>query len=159
MKTKKIVLALICMLIILRSADSAIAEIKTFVKEYTYQASEVDSKLSCRTIALEQIKRMLLEELGTYLESETEVKNFQLTRDQTTTLAAGIVLTEIVSEYWDGKVYRLRARIKADPNQVAEAISRLCKDRQKRKELEESRARAVKYFQEIERLKREIAAV
>jgi hypothetical protein len=54
------------------------AEIKTFLKEYTYQASEMDSKVSCRAIALEQVKRLLLEELGTYLESHTEILNFQL---------------------------------------------------------------------------------
>ena len=54
----------------------AIAGLVTFQKEYTYQASEYDSKVSCRALALEQVKRLLLEELGTYLESETEVKNF-----------------------------------------------------------------------------------
>jgi hypothetical protein len=58
------------------------AEKVTFVKEYTYQASELDSKASCRTISLEMVKRLLLEELGTYLISETEVKNMQLTKDQ-----------------------------------------------------------------------------
>jgi hypothetical protein len=38
----------------------AIGGSKTFIKEYIYQASEIDSKVSCRAIALEQIKRLLL---------------------------------------------------------------------------------------------------
>jgi hypothetical protein len=63
-------------------ANLAIAGLVTFQKEFSYQSSEADSKLSSRAIALEQVKRLLLEELGTYLESETEVKNFQLTKDQ-----------------------------------------------------------------------------
>ncbi|MDP1759795.1 MAG: hypothetical protein Q8K77_08365, partial [Thermodesulfovibrionales bacterium] len=63
----------------------------TFVKEYTYQASELDSKASCRTISLEMVKRLLLEELGTYVISETEVKDFRLTKDKVTILTAGIV--------------------------------------------------------------------
>jgi hypothetical protein len=62
-----------------------------FVKEYTYYASELDSKVSCRANALVQVKRMLLEELGTYLESHTKVKDHQVTQDEITTLAAGII--------------------------------------------------------------------
>jgi len=41
------------------------AEIKTFVKEYTYHAGDEDSRNSSRTIALREVKRLLLEELGT----------------------------------------------------------------------------------------------
>ncbi len=41
--------------------NSALAEMKTFVKEYTYQASDEDSKNSSRTVALREIKRLLLE--------------------------------------------------------------------------------------------------
>ena len=85
------------------STANASARTVTFEKEYTYQASEIDSKVSSRAIALEQIKRLLLEELGTYLISETEVKNFQLTKDQVTVLTAGIVRAEILQEKWDGK--------------------------------------------------------
>ena len=72
------------------------AETKTFIKEYTYEASEDDSRNSSRVTAMREVKRLLLEELGTYLESITKVRNFQLTKDQITSLTAGIVKTEIV---------------------------------------------------------------
>ena len=85
----------------------AFAQTRVFVEEYTYRASEADSRLSSRVMALEQVKRILLEKLGTYLESETEVKNFQLTKDQIVILSAGIVRAEIVEERWDGKTYYL----------------------------------------------------
>jgi len=78
------------------TAGTALAEKVTFVKEYNYNASDLDSKVSSRTIALEQVKRLLLEELGTYLISETEVKNFRLTKDQITTYSAGVVSAEVV---------------------------------------------------------------
>ena len=71
-----------------------------------------------QVIALEQVKRLLLEKLGTYLESETEVKNLQLTKDQIVILTAGIVRTEIIEERWDGKTYYLKAKITADPKDV-----------------------------------------
>ena len=107
----------------------AFAEIKTFVKEYTYRASDEDSRNSCRVIALREVKRLLLEELGTYLESQTEVKNFQMTKDQITTLTAGIVSAEVIDDTWDGKVYWLKAKIAANPQEVIKSIDNLRKDR------------------------------
>ncbi|MCX5844378.1 MAG: tetratricopeptide repeat protein [Deltaproteobacteria bacterium] len=136
---------------------SAFAEVQTFIKEYSYQASEADSKLSCRVIALEQVKRLLLEELGTYLKSHTEVRNFQLTKDQITVLTAGIVKAEVMNEKWDGKTYILQAKIAADPDNVAKDIHILRGDVQKTKELEETRKKAEEALKEIERLKKEIA--
>jgi len=54
------VLILILSFIFLTNTVSA--ETRTFIKEYTYQASEYDSKVTCRLLALEQVKRLLLEE-------------------------------------------------------------------------------------------------
>jgi len=141
------------------STNLAYAKSVTFQREYTYQASEADSKLTCRAIALEQVKRLLLEELGTYLEAKTEVKNYQLTKDQITTLTAGIVQTEILDEKWDGEKYRLKAKIIADPNEVARAIDALRKNHQKTKQLEEVRKRADKASKEVEDLKKELATL
>ena len=81
---------LIIAALLFASFSPAIAETKTFIKEYTYQASEADSKQTSRILALEQVKRLLLEELGTYIVSETVVQDYQLTSDQITVLAAGI---------------------------------------------------------------------
>jgi len=52
---------------------AAIGETKIFTKDYTFMASDIDSKVSSRAIALKQFKRALLEPLGTYLGSETAV--------------------------------------------------------------------------------------
>ena len=137
-------------------AHLAFAETKDFVEEYSYQASEADSKISSRVIALEQVKRLLLEKLGIYLESETEVKNFHLTKDQIVILTAGIVRTEILEERWNGKTYYLKAKISADPQDVANSIDKLRQDRQKTKELEETRKKADEALREVERLKKEV---
>jgi tetratricopeptide (TPR) repeat protein len=138
-------------------AHSAFAETKIFVKEYTYHASEEDSRNSSRTVSLREVKRLLLEELGTYLESITEVKSFHLTKDQIVTLTAGIVSAEVVEEKWDGKVYWLKARISADQDNVIKSIDKLRQDRQKVKELEEIRKRSEELLRENERLKEELA--
>ena len=78
--TSLFALALFLILTSVASAENVI-----FIKEYTYMASDIDSKVSSRDIALEQTKRALLEQLGTYLISETEVKNYQMTKDIVTT--------------------------------------------------------------------------
>jgi tetratricopeptide (TPR) repeat protein len=138
-------------------SNTALGKTVTFQREYKYQASEADSKLSCRAIALEQVKRLLLEELGTYLESETEVKNSSLSKDQITTLTAGIVQTEIVAERWDGTEYWLKAEIAADPQEVTKSIDSLRQNRQETKELEEARESARRALEAVERLKGELA--
>ena len=137
-------------------AGSASAEELTFEEEYTYQASEYDSKISSRVLAMEQVKRLLLERLGMYLESDTQFKNFQLTRDEIVVFTAGVVRTEILAEAWDGKTYRLKARIAADPQEVARSVESLRQDREKTRELEESKAKADELLRENERLKKEL---
>jgi tetratricopeptide (TPR) repeat protein len=154
---KKIIVCLIC-IFVFASHISAIAEIKTFIKEYTYQASEIDSKVSSRAIALEQVKRLLLEELGTYLEGQTEVKNYQLTKEQITSITAGIVQTKIIDEKWNGKEYWLKAKITADPKNVAKAVDSLRKDRQRIRDLGESSKTTSKALKEAERIKKEISS-
>ncbi|MCX8110312.1 MAG: tetratricopeptide repeat protein [Syntrophorhabdaceae bacterium] len=150
-------ISLLAILISIIITDNYVhAELVTFQREYIYQASEVDSKVSSRTIALEQVKRLLLEELGTYLESKTEIKNFDLTKDQITTLTAGIVKTEIIDEKWDGTTYALKAKIAANPDEVAKSVDNLRKDHVKTKELEETRKKADNAMKEIERLKQEL---
>jgi len=98
------------------------AATKQFVEQYTYAAGEADSKLTCRTVSLLEIKRLLLERLGTYLQTQTTVKNFQVTNDEIVSVSAGIVKTQILEERWTGETYSLIAKIEADPEEVTRAI-------------------------------------
>lgn len=135
------------------------ADNMTFIKEYTYMASDIDSKVSSRAIALELTKRALLEELGTYLISETAVRNYQITIDQISILTAGIVSADVIDERWDGRTYYLKAKIVADPKEVAKSVDALRKDDQKRKELAESKAKADEALREVDCLKKELVSI
>src|SRR5271157_2553241 len=154
---KSVLITLLSILIIPMMVVSSISETKTFIKEYAYPASEFDSKASCRTIALEQVKRLLLEELGTYLENNTEVKNFELTKDKITALTAGIVHTQVLDEKWDGKSYWLKAEVKADPENVAKSIDSLRKEQKKSDDLEERVKKLDEALKEIDKLKSDMA--
>ncbi len=149
---------------LLLAAPQSHAAMQTFEKEYTYIASELDSKSSCRAIALEQVKRILLQELGVYVESvfsdkaSSDGRTPDEVRREITTLSAGVASTEVMEEKWDGTTYWLRARIKADPDDVAKKIEALRQDKQKVAELEESRKRAAELSLELERMRNELDA-
>jgi len=127
-----------------------------FTREYTYHAGEADSKLTSRTIVLEQIKRLLLEELGTYLISRTEVKDSQLTKDEIMTYTAGSVATVIINEKWDGSQYSMKAQLKADPDEVARSVLAIRKNEENAIELELLRSQSADTLKEIEQLRTEI---
>ena len=156
-EVKKIILYLTCFSLFL-TAVPLYAEIKTFIREYTYEASEIDSKMSCRAIALEQVKRLLLEQLGTYVESVTVVRDYQVAKDEITTLTAGLVQTTILEENWNGKVYWLKAKIAADPGEVASSIEKLRSNQQLVKDLAEAKEEASQALREIDALRQELAA-
>ncbi len=123
---KNIFVALLCLLSVSLFADN-----KVFVREYYYQASETDSKISARTKALSEVKRLLLEELGVYMESYTnyitEDKNGDVSKDffrnEIKSLSAGITETRILDENWNGIQYYVKAEIEADPTDVARKIN------------------------------------
>lgn len=157
MKSILVRIALVSFLFVLFVPNHASAEFKSFIKEYTYQASDFDSKISSRTIALEQVKRLLLEEVGTYLISETDVKDFQLTKDKVTTLSAGVVKIEILIEKWDGKTYYLKAKISLDPQDVTKLLAALKDNSQKNQELEETNRKVDEALKKIKALQDELS--
>lgn len=159
MKASTKIVTLAALLTIFMYVCPCFAEVRAFEREYVYKAGEADSKLTCRAIGLEQVKRLLLEELGTYLESITEVKDFQLTKDQITSLTAGVVQTQIIDEKWDGQHYKIRALIKADPKEVATTINKMKDNRKKISELEDAKRRADNAMEEIQKLRAELEAI
>ena len=148
---------IIFIIMVLFIADIARADIKTFTREYTYQASELDSKSSSRILALEQVKRLLLEELGVYLKSETEVINSVLTKDEITSITAGIVSAIVLDEKWDGSSYWLKAKIDADPSVVTQAIQAIRADTTKSKDLENARSRIIQLTKDLESVKQNLS--
>lgn len=150
-------ITLVFFLLVIFIPNSAFAETKTYIKEYSYRASEDDSRNSSRVTAMREVKLLLLEELGTYLESITEVKNFQLTKDQITSLTAGIVRTEVVDEKWNGETYWIKTKIVADTDDVIKSIDKLRKDRNQSRELEDTKRRSDALLEENKELREKLA--
>lgn len=147
---------ILCFLALLFAMPAAALPL-TLTRDYSYRAGDADSKLTSRSIALEQVKRLLLEELGTYLISNTIVRDAQLTKDEIVTYTAGAVVTVILEEKWDGVDYYLKVRLTADPDDVARSLSAIRNDQERAAELEQVRKQANDALREIELLKKELA--
>ena len=139
-------------LLFLVTCNYSSAETKTFVREYTYQAGEYDSRLTCRAIAMAEAKRLLLEELGTYLKSSTTVQNGVVVSDDVSIYTAGAVQTKLVEEKWDGALYWIKVQMDADPDSVELAVKRLRADQGKAAEMESLKVRSNLALQEIAQL-------
>jgi TPR repeat protein len=117
----------------------ALAEEQTYLREYTYQASEADSKITARAIALQEVKRLLLSELGTHVSSLVQQQRSsdgkRLDSEQIETLSAGVTRVEILTEKWDGSVYVLKAQIKADPADVLRSLEKMLDTDKKQKQV------------------------
>jgi tetratricopeptide (TPR) repeat protein len=150
--------SILCLLL---CGTGAYAQKKTFTRDYTYQASEVDSKLSARAIATTEMRNILLSEVGEFLQSEQTLREDETSREyseKTEALTAGIVEMKTLDEQWNGVTYHIKAEMTVDPEDVNRRIAEARNDKQKTQELETSRQRIKDAEAEIERLKKELAS-
>ncbi|HIC91269.1 MAG TPA: tetratricopeptide repeat protein [Syntrophaceae bacterium] len=128
LKVFVILSTLLCIL-----AIPAQAEIVTIWGEGRHIMGDNDTKDDARKLALLRAKTMCLEKAGTYLESETIVKNLQLAKDEIKAYTAGIVKVRVVDEQVSliGESPCVIVKVKADidTSQLNERIKQLRKDR------------------------------
>jgi tetratricopeptide (TPR) repeat protein len=143
---------------------AGVAQAKTFEREYTYRASEADSKITARSIALNQTKTGLLEEIGVYIEStfddklaEKKTGLEQLSQQQIVSITAGVTETKILDEKWDGQTYYMKAQITIDIDDVKKRIAEIAKDRDKTRDLEDVKNKADEAYKQIQLLQTQLA--
>ena len=108
---------------------AAFAGPSVVVSEGKYVMGDLDSKKDAKALALIEAKRLALEQAGTYIASSTEVKNFQLSKDQINTLASGIMSVEVLKEDWkmsgENMVVTIQIRATIDTSNLKDKISRV----------------------------------
>lgn len=116
--------------------------VKNIVKEYQYNVGDDDSKNSARKKALTQVKVLILEEIGVFVESYLELnsviedKKYQkYFKEEIKNLTAGILKTKILDEKFDGKTYYVKASVLVDPDSVSEGISEILKIKANKSEI------------------------
>ena len=138
------------------------AQEKTFEREYTYKASEMDSKASCRAIAINQLRSMLLNELGVYVQSESILKTSEVSgkfsqdfAENIATISAGITKLEVLNETWNGETFWMKASITIDKKDLEKSLKQVANDRQKIKEMEDLKLQLNEATNELEKMQKE----
>lgn len=92
------VISVITLLATLVLPTATFAEVQTFTATHTYSLGDHDSKDDARQRCLLEVKRKILEQAGVYIESASEVRNFDLTKDKITSFAAAVMQVKNTKE-------------------------------------------------------------
>lgn len=125
---RKFLLLLLCMMIL--TVPCYAAEIKEIIAVGTYNMGDGETPEVAEERALIQAKRIAIEQTGTYIESYTEVENYQLKKDEVWTLSSGIMKVTILEKQRElnpkGGLYfvvKIKATITTD--NISDMIARL----------------------------------
>jgi hypothetical protein len=122
---------ILILLLITISTSICHAKETSFIREYTYKASDLDSRVSARNNTLKLIKAGVLEEIVTYVYNDSKMEQSQTGNDfrssfiqRTSTSSAGFLKARILEENWDGFQMRIKAEVNADPEKVRGELER-----------------------------------
>ncbi len=144
------------------------AEQRVFTQNVRYVMGENESRQELRELATLEARRLILEQVGIYIESTTELKQhiseteneFQDETEyqkEVIAITAGVTNTEIESEVWKEEagvfVLYLTCKIKVDSEDVNNKITELVLDRQKLTDMKQVQEEMVRMQREIEDLR------
>jgi tetratricopeptide (TPR) repeat protein len=145
------------------ASAAAAAEVRTLTATGEYRMGDNDTKTDAKRLALLDAKRQALEQVGTYLEGVTEVKNLSVTKDEIRSYTAGIV--EVVEQATrttlegETTVVRVDVTVKVDTAVVARQLSELRTNESAKEELIRAKAEADLLKKELEDRNRQLAAL
>ncbi len=71
---------------------------RTVTASHTYTIGDNDSRNDARQLCFLEAKKKVLDQAGTFIQSQAEVTNFQLTRNQITAYSAAVLAVDTVGE-------------------------------------------------------------
>lgn len=149
----------ILIILILMSLYPSVIFANTYEVETTgeYVMGDRDTKADARRIALEHAKLLAVEQIGTYLESETVVRDSQVTNDEIRTYASAIVKTVVLSE--DVKllqnkttIFSLNIRANVDISVLEKKIKEIKSDIKRNEQLASLQSENIQLLKELENL-------
>ena len=168
MKNKFILLIIT---ILLLSPALSRADQKVFTHTVRYVMGENESRQELRELATLEAKRQVLEQVGVYIEAETELKQY-IKETETTfqdesdynkeilAITAGVTKTEIASEEWKEEnevfVLYLTCKITVDTEDVNRKIQELVRDRQKLDDMKMLQNEVARLQSEMEELRQRL---
>ena len=141
-------------------ASAAFPELKTFSVTVKRVGGEYDSRDDIRELATLEAKRQALEPVGTYIETETIIRDYELDWDEILAIAAGVLSTKQASEEWflEGGYFKLwlTYEITVETDDVDRRIQVLLNDRQKLDDYKHLQAENSRIQEKMTQLKKQI---
>lgn len=121
---KRFLTALLVSLLYLSSANPVFAEVQEFSAEGEYRLGDRDSREIAKSMALADAKRKIIEQIGVYVESHSEVQDFKITSDNVVTAANALIKIkdEKVEFYENGTLCRASVVASIDTENIGEAL-------------------------------------
>ncbi|MBW2019351.1 MAG: tetratricopeptide repeat protein [Deltaproteobacteria bacterium] len=133
------------------------AESKVVTCQGKYVMGDLDTKKEAKALALMEAKRAALEQAGTYLESSSEVKNYELTKDEISSLASGVMSVEVLKEEWkmsgENLMVTVLIRATVDTSNLKARIAALKDNQESVEELKNIQAQLAALQEELHALK------
>jgi len=172
-------IALVLSIISFAIPSVASAQVQTFTATHTYIMGDDDSHNTARQKCLAEAKRKILEQIGVYLESKSELitssqsttsgsaKSPQTTNEerqqiteQITTLTAGVMQTEVVKEEFGEVNGRLQVTLtlksKVDPDDIRKQLAERRVDQKVRSQVVEQAERLKTLEESLRAMKEEM---
>jgi len=87
---------------------------KSVTATFTYTMGDRDTKIEAKKIAFAEAKRMAIEKIGVWINSETNIVNGQIANDQIQSYIMGYAKTKILSENFDYPRYTVTVEMEVD---------------------------------------------
>ena len=126
-------LSVITLLAALIPPTGAFAEVQTITATHTYILGDNDSRNDARQLCFLQAKRAVLEKAKSFIQSQSVVTNFELTKDQIASYSTAVLSVEIVKEDVglsnDQNTLTLTVKADVDVDQVNNLLAAIVADK------------------------------
>jgi hypothetical protein len=140
----------------------AMAESNTIYASYRYVMGDNDTKNDAKRVCFLEAKRRLLEKAGVFLESETELKGFKLTKDEVRAYSAALLQVDVVKDEveFSGGTQAIVMTVKAeiDPIEVRKNVKRISEDKSLREKVHEQQLQLAEMERKLAEVQKRISS-
>ena len=155
-------LALLAFSLFVLTALPVDAATQTITATHTYVMGDNDSRNDARRLCFLEAKRKVLEQAGSFIQSSSEVKNFELTKDQITSYSAAILSVETIHESYDSRngqtTLTLTVKADIDTEDTARRLAAIASDKNLQKQIDEQQKKLQQLEEAIKRASTQIAS-
>jgi hypothetical protein len=139
------------------------AKTETIFANNKYIMGDNDSKNDARRMCFLGAKRKVLEKAGTYIESQTQVKDFRLTKDEINSYSAALLKVETVKEEWklagESMAVFMTVKAQVDTDYIEKQLANIKKDTTVQNKIKDQQARLQDLEKTVVNLQKQLGSV